>query len=364
MIDRAQDVIEQARALSGGGVDVVLDVVAGDLVSEGVTLLREGGRWVVAGALGGHTVGFDVRRLYLRNAHIIGSTMHTPSHFGLLMDIARQAHVRPTTSRGTGATRLERVTKSGYDKPHVAQVYDAENSGRWDLDFYLALAEELSQGIDDFAVLDIGCGTGALGVELAQAGHQVTGVDPAEAMLESARTRPGSDLATWIHGYANDVPDVIADLVIMTGHVAQYFITDDAWDEVLQNAHRALRPGGRIAFESRNPGNRAWERWTRDDTIGTYPHPDGGEFTSWVESLEVNEEAPEGVIETHRGITVYPNGTRFGDDTSETLIFRPIDRLTSSLETAGFTIEHAYGDWSRGPVTEAGVEHILIARRD
>lgn len=61
---------------------------------------------------------------------------------------------------------------------------------------------------------------------------------------------------------------------------------------------------------------------------------------------------------------MYPDGARSGDDTSETLIFRPIDRLTSSAEGAGFTIEHAYGDWSRSPVTETGVEHILIARRD
>lgn len=263
-----------------------------------------------------------------------------------------------------GATRLNRVTQSGYDKSSVAQVYDAKNSGRWDFDFYLGLAQELSEGVEGFAVLDIGCGTGALGVELARARYQVTGVDPAQAMLETARTRPGGDRAAWIHGYADDVPDDIADLVIMTGHVAQYFITDEAWAEVLHHAHRALRPGGRIAFESRNPGNRAWERWTRENTTATYPHPDGGEFTSWVESLEVDEEAPEGVIETHRGITVYPDGTRSGDDTSETLIFRPIDRLTSSLENVGFTIEHAYGDWSRGPVTETGVEHILIARRD
>lgn len=255
------------------------------------------------------------------------------------------------------------MPKNGYDKPSVAQIYDAKNSGRLDFDFYLALAQELSEGVDGFAVVDIGCGTGALGVELAQAGYQVTGVDPAEAMLETARTRPGGDRATWIHGYASDVPDAIADLVIMTGHVAQYFITDEAWAEVLEHARRALRPGGRIAFESRNPGNRAWERWTREDTTGTYPHPDGGEFTSWVESLEVHEDALEGVIETHRGITVYPDGTRSGEDTSETLIFRPLDRLTSSLEAAGFAIEHAYGDWSRGPVTSTGVEHILIARR-
>lgn len=250
-----------------------------------------------------------------------------------------------------------------YAKPRVAQTYDVKNSGREDFDFYLTIAQEFSGGAADFAVLDIGCGTGALGVDLARARYQVTGVDPAEAMIETARTRPGGELATWIHGYSHDVPDAFADLVIMTGHVAQYFVTDDAWEEVLHHAHRALRPGGRIAFESRNPGARAWERWTREDTIRTYTHPDGGEFTSWVESLEVDERAAEGVIETHRGITLYPDGTRSGDDTSETLIFRPLDRLTSSLESAGFTVEHAYGDWTRGPITETSVEHILIARR-
>lgn len=95
VIDRARNVFEQVRAVSGGGVDVVLDVVAGDLVGEGLPLLREGGRWVIAGALGGHAVAFDVRRLYLHNAQIIGSSMHTPTHFDLLIDIARQGQVRP-----------------------------------------------------------------------------------------------------------------------------------------------------------------------------------------------------------------------------------------------------------------------------
>lgn len=248
-----------------------------------------------------------------------------------------------------------------YDNSRAANKYDQENAGRWDTEFYLQLAKELSRDIDEFAVLDIGCGTGGLGVDFATAGYAVTGVDPAEAMLEVARIRPGGDNVTWIHGYANDVPSDFADLVVMTGHVAQYFTTDAAWDEVLSHAHRALRPGGRIAFESRNPGNRAWDRWNPGNTTRTFPHAEGGEYTTWIELLEVDEDAPEGVIETHRSATEY--GGEIRRSLGETLIFRPLDRLRRSLEAAGFTIENVYGDWNRGPVTEDGIEFIIIAHR-
>ena len=95
VVDRALDVAEQVRAAAPDGVDVALDVVAGELVGDGLPLLSEGGRWVVAGALGGYEVTFDVRRLYLHNAQLIGSAMHTPAHFDLLMDLARQGAIQP-----------------------------------------------------------------------------------------------------------------------------------------------------------------------------------------------------------------------------------------------------------------------------
>lgn len=122
VIDRAQNVTEQARLLSGGGVDVVLDVVAGDLVGEGLTLLREGGRWVIAGALGGHTVAFDVRRLYLHNAQIIGSSMHTPSHFGLLMDIARKAQVCPVIAKTYSLDQAPQAQEELSRRRHVGKI--------------------------------------------------------------------------------------------------------------------------------------------------------------------------------------------------------------------------------------------------
>jgi SAM-dependent methyltransferase len=137
--------------------------------------------------------------------------------------------------------------------PRMAAVYDALGPDRADLDFYLNLAAELAAT----SVIDIGCGTGLLACELARRGHQVTGVDPSATMLAIARNRPDGDLVRWIEDEAGQLGTELADLVTMTGHVAQVITDDESWQATLAAAHRALWPGGRVAFESRDPAARA-----------------------------------------------------------------------------------------------------------
>ncbi|WP_031083700.1 zinc-binding dehydrogenase [Streptomyces sp. NRRL WC-3549] len=122
VLDRAGDVAEQARSAAPDGIDVALDVVAGDLVGAGLPLLREGGRWVVAGALGGYDVTFDVRRLYLHNAQVIGSAMHTPTHFGLLMDMARKAEVQPVVAATFPLDQAARAQEELARRKHVGKI--------------------------------------------------------------------------------------------------------------------------------------------------------------------------------------------------------------------------------------------------
>lgn len=247
--------------------------------------------------------------------------------------------------------------KQGFDDPRLAALYDIECSGRSaDTDFYLALAAELGAN----TIVDIGCGTGVLAVDLAAAGHVVIGLDPSPAMLAIARSRPGGGQVSWIHGYADRLPDAVADLVVMTGHAAQYFLTDEAWLEVLGHAHRALRPGGRLAFEMRNPLARGWESWTEADSRRTYPHPDGGTFDSWTQVVQV-VDLEHGPTVTHHGHTVLPDGEHV--EAPETLRFRSLTQLTQSLRTAGFALARTYGDWDRSPARDSSEELIVIARR-
>jgi NADPH2:quinone reductase len=64
---------DEVKALSGGGVDVVLDPVGGDRFTDSLRSLREEGRVVVVGFTGGSIPEVKVNRLLLNNAEVIGA---------------------------------------------------------------------------------------------------------------------------------------------------------------------------------------------------------------------------------------------------------------------------------------------------
>ncbi len=64
---------DQAKELSGGGVDVVLDPVGGDRFLDSLRSLGEGGRLVVVGFTGGSIPEVKVNRLLLNNTEVVGA---------------------------------------------------------------------------------------------------------------------------------------------------------------------------------------------------------------------------------------------------------------------------------------------------
>ena len=172
------------------------------------------------------------------------------------------------------------------DEPRLAAIYDALDPDRSDLDAYVAMIAEFGAR----SVLDLGCGTGVFALLLADRGLEVIGVDPAGASLDVARAKPGAERVTWIHGDASAIPATVAvDAVTMTANVAQVFLSDADWLSTLTVVRAALRPGGRLIFESRDPARRAWEEWTEERTKSTLDIPFVGRVTEWVQVLEVSD---------------------------------------------------------------------------
>lgn len=205
-------------------------------------------------------------------------------------------------------------------------LYDFFNNDRSDLDSYVAIAYEVEAN----RVVDIGCGTGSLAVRLAERGFSVTGVDPAEASLGIARAKPYGELVTWVHGDATSLVGLgtAADLAVMTGNVAQVFVSDEDWDATLSAVRTCLRPGGRFVFETRRSEVRDWENWDR--TPSPVAMPDG---RTAVVSCAVTEVALP--LVTFEGSTAI--GAEIMRSTS-TLRFRERDEIERDLGRQGFDV--------------------------
>ncbi len=239
-----------------------------------------------------------------------------------------------------------------YTDPRLVELYDIENRRGPDTDFYLDLAAEAEARI----VFDLGCGTGLLTRELAIPSRQVTGVDPSAAMLAYARRQPGAERVRWVEGDASALGRPEADLLVMTGNVAQIFLEDEEWRSTLGAIHGALRMGGMLAFESRNPDDRGWERWNREATLARFDTPNGP-METWLELVSARNNRVK--FEGHNVFLATGEAVVAESE----LRFRSMEEIRGSLREAGFEVKHVDGDWKKGPLVPTSRVMIFIARK-
>lgn len=116
------DVAGAARRAAPDGLDAVADVVGGQVVGALLPQLKEGGRWVVAGAVGGPVITFDLRRLYLHSRRLIGSSMHSPAHFRKLVEEARAGRIRPIVAHAFSLADIHEAQRTFKLRAHVGKI--------------------------------------------------------------------------------------------------------------------------------------------------------------------------------------------------------------------------------------------------
>jgi ubiquinone/menaquinone biosynthesis C-methylase UbiE len=235
-----------------------------------------------------------------------------------------------------------------YDDLRLAELYDYFNP--WDDQdaFYLEQARRLGG-----PTLDLGCGTGRLAVHIAEEVQPVVGVEPAIGMITVARRRAGTERVEWIQASGQSFQTSARfALGYMTGHAFQAVRSSDEATALLANVARHLAPDGQFIFETRNPADRAWDRWAGDRTvIDTEKH---GPVR---ESYEVAER-PDGLISLTHHIHLFSRGEELLGHSR--LRFPTREQIESECEAAGLDLVKWYGDWDGGPLREDSVEMIAV----
>ena len=238
-----------------------------------------------------------------------------------------------------------------YHEADLVQFYDIENGRAADWVYCAAMAESAS------SVLDLGCGTGGFLTYLKN-DKQRCGVDPAQAMLDVARARPGGENVDWVQADARTVrlPRKF-DLVVLTGHAFQVFLTADDQRAALATIAAHVTPEGRFIFDTRNPLTEAWRSWTPEESRRALEHPDLGPVTSW---NDVSQDAATGIVTYETYYRTETSGEVFS--ASSKIAFPRQSDLVQMMHEAGLEIEQWLGDWRGKPFTSTSPEIIPLGR--
>ena len=122
---REDDFVEALKEPTGG-MDVILDMVAGDYVQKNISLLRPEGRLVHIAFLGGHKVELNLMPTMLKRLSVLGSTLR-PQSIEAKADIARALKERIWPLIGNG--RIKPVVDSTFPLADAVKAHERIDGG-------------------------------------------------------------------------------------------------------------------------------------------------------------------------------------------------------------------------------------------
>jgi len=241
----------------------------------------------------------------------------------------------------------------------VARYYDgayemvlAEGA---DVRFYTALALERPG-----PVLELGCGTGRVLLELQRAGIECVGLDSSQAMLARLHQRAGEECPTLFYGRMQDfdLSPRRFQLVYSAFRPFQHLYTVEDQLACLHTVLRHLEPGGRFAFDVFNP---------KLDRVYDLTEPESGDLRFRIDGHEVVRyvslrRAPaQQMVEATMRFETLEQGQVIKNET-ELIRMRWFTRfeLEHLMARAGYENVTIYGDFDRSPVEHGSPELVVV----
>ena len=241
----------------------------------------------------------------------------------------------------------------------IADLYAAEHD-LWvdDIPMYLALAERTSGPI-----LDLACGTGRVGLHLAEANNEVHGLDVSGALLTIAQKRfhERSVQIELRQGDMRNLPDSPKFGAVFCALDSFLHLTSmEEQLTTLVGVRRVLEPGGFLALDVFNP---TIDRLTTNDgalqTHGCFIGPDNAHVTHFV-SWEIDPGTQQ-IDATHFYDVVGTNGDLCRHFTQMKLKYIYRFELELALRCAGFTHIEVYNSPALDPFDGLQDRLVIVA---
>lgn len=123
-----ENLADAVRDSSGGGVDVLADVVGGDAFSSLFETIKRGGHYTTAGAIAGPFVPLDLRTLYLHDITMHGCTVLPPEVFTNLVGYIARGEIEPVVAATYPLEHMREAQQAFMAKDHVGAFVIAMRS--------------------------------------------------------------------------------------------------------------------------------------------------------------------------------------------------------------------------------------------
>jgi SAM-dependent methyltransferase len=200
-------------------------------------------------------------------------------------------------------------------------------------------------------ILDLACGFGRHTNRLAAMGHSMTGIDLMPGFLDIAR-RDAIQRNVEVDYQLGDMRDLgfenEFDYVLLLFTALGYF-SDEENLQVLVNARKALKPGGRLVFDVQN----------RDQVLNKMKpfYVIDKEGNMMIDRISF--DSLNGKFYNRR--VVYRDGVR-KDKPYYVRVYNP-NELKTLITQADLELEHIYGDWDGKELTADSYRLVVIARK-
>jgi ubiquinone/menaquinone biosynthesis C-methylase UbiE len=278
-----------------------------------------------------------------------------------------------------GSTKSVAWTEKGVKMDPNARQFYAETYDVWmsdwpgEIDFYREIvAEEVKS--KHGVILDIACGTGRIGIRLAEEGIFVIGLDRSPEMLAIARRKSGHiDRIRWVEGDMRSFAiDKRFDLAMIPSHSFQNLNAAEDQAACMECIWRHLKPGGLLVvhLDHVNVEYISWLAEISGDKKGVFEndeqfkHPQTGLLirTSSAWSYEpATQTATKKTIWEEMGADGKVGKQLETGEVHLHVVYRfEIEHL---LKRTGFEIEHIYGDFDRQELQDDSSHMIWLARK-